>query len=88
MCRSPAGENGRHLLSIWSGIAGEPASPVGDSSALLAVLERQGRSADDGLCPAVRAVLFNRPHSLYIRRIGSKIMHKTSIFGTDAPSTV
>jgi hypothetical protein len=42
MCQSPAGENGRHLLSIWSGIAGEPASPVGDSSALLAVSEQAG----------------------------------------------
>jgi hypothetical protein len=55
MCRSPAGENGRHLQSIWSRTAGEPASPVGDSSAFLAVSERHGRSAGDGLCPAVRA---------------------------------
>jgi hypothetical protein len=52
-CRSPAGENGRHLLSIWSGITGEPASPVGDSSALIAATDRRSQSAGDDLCPAV-----------------------------------
>jgi hypothetical protein len=48
-CRSPAGENGRHF---GSGFAGEPASPVGDSSAL-PVTDRRVRSAGFDLCPAV-----------------------------------
>jgi hypothetical protein len=81
MCRSPAGENGRHLLSIWSGIAGEPASPVDNSSALLAVLERQGRSAGDGVCPAVRAA-YGRQYLLpLLLGIGCRYCPRVGTFG-------
>jgi hypothetical protein len=44
---------GQPRVTIWSGITGEPASPVGDSSALIAATNRRSRSAGDDLCPAV-----------------------------------